>query len=33
MQGPLQGFAGAVSALLYQFVGAVEALRAQRAGA
>jgi large subunit ribosomal protein L10 len=33
MQAPMHGFACAVSSLLYQFVGAVEALRAQRAGA
>ena len=33
MQAPLQGFAGAVSSLLYQFVGVVEALRAERADA
>ncbi len=32
-QAPMQGFVGAVSSLLYQFVGAVEALRAQRASA
>jgi len=30
-QAPMQGFVGAVSSLLYQFVGAIEALRAQRA--
>jgi len=33
LQAPLQGFAGALTGLLYQFVGAVEALRAQRASA
>jgi len=32
-QAPMAGFAGAVTSLLYQFVGAVEALRAQRASA
>ncbi|MDH3289585.1 MAG: 50S ribosomal protein L10 [Gemmatimonadota bacterium] len=32
MQAPMQGFVGALSGLLYQFAGAVEALRAQRAG-
>lgn len=32
-QAPMQGFVGVVSSLLYQFVGAVEALRAQRASA
>jgi large subunit ribosomal protein L10 len=32
-QAPMQGFVSAVSSLLYQFVGAVEALRAQRASA
>jgi len=31
LQAPLQGFVGALSGLLYQFVGAVEALRADRA--
>ena len=30
MQGPVAGFLGALNGLLYQFVGAVEALRAQR---
>ncbi len=30
LQAPLQGFVGALTGLLYQFVGAVEALRAQR---
>lgn len=33
MQAPLQGFVGAVGGLLFQLVGAVEALRAQRATA
>lgn len=33
LQGPMQGFAVALTSLLSQFVGAVEALRAQRAGA
>jgi large subunit ribosomal protein L10 len=32
-QAPMQNFVGALSGLLYQFVGAVEALRAERAGA
>lgn len=32
-QAPMQGFVGALTGLLYQFVGAVEALRAERAGA
>jgi len=31
MQAPLQGFAGAIDSLLYQVVGAIEALRAERA--
>ncbi len=31
MQAPMQSFVGALSGLLYQFAGAVEALRAQRA--
>jgi large subunit ribosomal protein L10 len=31
MQAPLQGFVGALNGLLYQMVGALEALRAQRA--
>jgi len=30
MQAPVAGFLGALNGLLYQFVGAVEALRAQR---
>lgn len=30
MQAPVSGFLGALNGLLYQFVGAVEALRAQR---
>lgn len=30
LQAPLQGFAGALASFLYQFVGALEALRAQR---
>lgn len=30
MQAPVSGFLGALSGMLYQFVGAVEALRAQR---
>jgi len=30
MQAPLQGFAGAVGALLYQFVGVLDSLRANR---
>ena len=33
LQAPLQGFAGALDGLLYQMVGAMEALRAQRAAA
>jgi len=33
LQAPLQGFAGVLTGTLYQFVGAVEALRAQRASA
>jgi len=33
MQAPLQGFVGALDGLLYQMVGAMEALRAQRAAA
>ena len=33
LQAPLQGFAGVLTGMLYQFVGAVEALRAQRASA
>lgn len=33
MQAPLQGFVGALNGLLYQWVGALEALRAQRSGA
>jgi len=33
LQAPMQGFVGALTGLLYQFVGAVEALRAERAGA
>ena len=33
MQAPLQGFAGAIDSLLYQMVGAIDALRAQRAAA
>jgi large subunit ribosomal protein L10 len=33
LQAPLQGFAGVLNGLLYQFVGALEALRAQRAEA
>jgi large subunit ribosomal protein L10 len=33
LQAPLQGFVGVLSSMLYQFVGAVEALRAQRASA
>ena len=33
MQGPLQGFVGALGALLFEFAGAVDALRTQRAGA
>jgi large subunit ribosomal protein L10 len=33
LQAPLQGFAGALDGLLYQMVGALEALRAQRAAA
>jgi len=33
MQAPLQGFVGAVDGLLYQMVGAIEALRAARAAA
>ncbi len=32
-QGPLQGFVGVLSGMLNQFVGALEALRAQRADA
>jgi large subunit ribosomal protein L10 len=32
-QAPLQGFVGALNGLLYQWVGALEALRQQRAGA
>lgn len=31
MQAPMQSFVGVLSGLLYQFAGAVEALRAQRA--
>lgn len=31
MQASLQGFAGAIDGLLYQMVGAIDALRAQRA--
>jgi len=31
LQAPLQGFAGAIDGLLYQMVGAIDALRAQRA--
>jgi len=31
LHAPLQGFAGVLGAMLYQFVGAVEALRSQRA--
>jgi large subunit ribosomal protein L10 len=30
LQGPMAGFLGAMNGLLYQFAGAVEALRAQR---
>jgi len=30
LQGPIAGFLGAMNGLLYQFAGAVEALRAQR---
>ncbi len=33
MQAPLQGFVGALDGLLYQMVGAIEALAAQRAAA
>ena len=33
MQAPLQGFAGAIDSLMYQMVGAIDALRAQRAAA
>lgn len=33
LQSPLQGFVGALNGLLYQWVGALEALRAQRAEA
>ena len=33
LQAPLQGFVGVLSGMLNQFVGAVEALRAQRASA
>jgi large subunit ribosomal protein L10 len=33
MQAPLQGFASAIDGLLYQMVGAIEALRAERAAA
>ncbi len=33
MQAPLQGFAGAIDSLLYQMVGAIDALREQRAAA
>lgn len=33
LQAPLQGFVGVLTSMLYQFVGAVEALRAQRASA
>ncbi|UCG87315.1 MAG: 50S ribosomal protein L10 [Gemmatimonadota bacterium] len=33
MQTPLQGFVGALDGLLHQMVGAIEALRAQRAAA
>ena len=33
MQAPLQGFVGALDGLLYQMVGAIEALVAQRAAA
>lgn len=33
LQAPLQGFVGVLSGMLSQFVGAVEALRAQRASA
>lgn len=32
-QAPLQGFLGAMNGLLYQWVGALEALKAQRGGA
>jgi large subunit ribosomal protein L10 len=33
MQGPLQGFVGALGGLLYELVGALDALRTQRASA
>lgn len=33
MQGPLQGFVGALGGLLYQLVGVLDALKTQRAGA
>jgi large subunit ribosomal protein L10 len=33
LQAPLQGFLGAVDGLLYQMVGAIETLRAERAAA
>jgi len=33
LQAPMQGFVGILTGMLYQFVGAVEALRAQRASA